>query len=36
MYFEENKDVLKMLQDIFPETTSQVNAIISVIIQFGK
>lgn len=36
MYFEENKDVLKMLQDIFPEITSQVNAIISVTIQFGK
>ena len=35
MYFEENENVLKMLQDVFPETTEQIESIISVIARYG-
>ena len=36
MYFEENEDVMKMIQDIFPEITKQMNSIIPAVAQFGR
>lgn len=36
MYFEENEEVIKMASDIFPDTTKQINDILSVIISFGR
>ena len=33
MNFEENSEVLKMLQEIFPNTSSQINSVISEISQ---
>lgn len=36
MYFEENSNVLNMLQKVFPDTSSQISSIVSVIAQFGR
>lgn len=36
MLFEENEDTWKMVRDIFPETTKQINSIIPAVAQFGR
>ena len=36
MYFEDNDDVIKMLREILPETTLQVNNVVSAISKFGR
>lgn len=36
IYFESNKETVKMIQEIFPETTSQINKIIFAVAQFGR
>lgn len=36
VYYGENVDVIKMIQEIFPETTAQVDIIISILIQYGR
>ena len=36
MYFEENPEVLKMLGEIFPDITSQINVILKAISSVGR
>jgi hypothetical protein len=36
IYFEENADVLKMIQEIFPETSKEIKSIINVVNLYGR